>query len=241
MLINYTLNIQIKQHSPKLNVVTPCGVINKPFSVGDNIFIMENQEEEIWKDVVGYEGHYEVSNLGNIATIKYGKRAIMSNGLTTNKYPSIGFWKNGVYKTFMIHKVVAMAFLNHKPNKFDTLVIDHIDRNRLNNNVANLRLVSQRENCIKEPPRSGYLGVQYNGLNKKWHVRPRINKKTRHFAYFDCPKIAGQAYLIFTKIADNTDLSNMGLLEIRQWIRDIRPAIIKQAENNIIEIYGNNE
>ena len=42
MLINYTLNIQIKQHSPKLNVVTPYGVINKPFSVGDNIFIMEN-------------------------------------------------------------------------------------------------------------------------------------------------------------------------------------------------------
>ena len=69
MLINYTLNIQIKQHSPKLNVVTPCGVINKPFSVGDNIFIMENQEE-IWKDVVGYEGLYKVSNKATVKRVE---------------------------------------------------------------------------------------------------------------------------------------------------------------------------
>tara|TARA_R110000868_G_scaffold50875_5_gene162001 strand:+ start:358 stop:1062 length:705 start_codon:yes stop_codon:yes gene_type:complete len=233
------LKIQIKKHSPKLNVVTPCGVINKPFGVGDNIFIMENTEE-IWKQVVGYEGHYEVSNLGNVRSLKWNKFTDIKLITTRNGYLSAGLWMNNINKIFMVHKLVAMAFLNHKPNKFDTLVIDHIDRNRLNNNISNLRLVSQRENCIKEPPKSGYLGVQYNGLNKKWHVRPRINKKTRHFAYFDCPKIAGQAYLIFTKMADNIDLSNMGLLETRQWIRDIRPAIIKEAENNIIGIYGDN-
>ncbi len=234
------MNIQIKEHSPKLNVVTPYGVINKPFSVGDNIFIMENQEE-IWKDVVGYEGHYQVSNFGNIKSIKNGKDIVMKLGVSRNGYNSIGLWVNNIHESFMVHKLVAMAFLNHKPNKFDTLVIDHIDRNRLNNNVENLRLVSQRDNCIKGLPRSGYLGVQFNKINNKWHVRPRINKKTRHFGYFDCPKIAGQAYLIFTKIADNTDLSNKSLLETRQWIRDIRPAIIKQAENNVIGIYGNNE
>ena len=61
------MKIQIKQNSPKLNVVTPYGVINKPFNVGDYIFIMENQEE-IWKQVNGFGGIYFISNLGNVKT-----------------------------------------------------------------------------------------------------------------------------------------------------------------------------
>ena len=104
---------------------------------------------EEWKQIEGYEGMYEVSNLGNIrsldrivtATNKNGtfnrvlKGRILRNSKTTKGYPQIAFSKNGKLKSVEIHRLVAKAFI---PNPDNLIVVNHIDGNIKNNNVTNL-------------------------------------------------------------------------------------------------------
>jgi hypothetical protein len=83
----------------------------------------------------------------------------------------------------MIHQLVAICFLKHNPCGFD-VVVDHIDSNKLNNNIFNLQLMSNRQNSIKDKnPKSGYSCIYYN--NKKWLVRMRINNIKKSFGTFE--------------------------------------------------------
>jgi len=143
VLINYTLNIQIKEHSPKLNVVTPYGVINKPFSVGDNIFIMENTQEEIWKDIAGYEGLYQVSNLGRVMSFKKKSNSLLLSPSCSRGYLAVNLYINGNVKNPSIHRLVAIAFI---PNPLNKPCVNHIDGNKLNNKLSNLEWCTYSEN-----------------------------------------------------------------------------------------------
>jgi len=152
VLIDYTLNIQIERHSPKLNVVTPYGVINKPFSVGDNIFIMKNQEE-IWKDIAGFEGYYQVSNLGRVKSlsrelnvkngIRKTKERIIANTNNGTGYLICSLSKKNKRKSILTHRLVATAFIEN----FDILKeVNHKDGNKKNNSLCNLEWVTRQEN-----------------------------------------------------------------------------------------------
>ena len=171
MLINYTLNIQIKQHSPKLNVVTPYGVINKPFSVWDNIFIMENQEE-VWKDIVGYEGHYKVSNCGNVMSFKHKPNGKLSKFNTYSHYFMVSISLSGKEKLKTVHRLVAEAFI---PNPLNKPCVNHIDGNKLNNNLSNLEWCTYRENELHS---YAVLGKKPNktGLGKTREKSPSAKK-----------------------------------------------------------------
>lgn len=95
---------------------------------------------EVWKDVVGYEGYYEVSNLGNVRN--YNTKSLLSQVVTDSGYRRVGLYKNG--KTEMkVHRIVAIAFI---PNKDDKPYINHKDGNKDNNTVDNLEWCTQREN-----------------------------------------------------------------------------------------------
>jgi hypothetical protein len=90
-------------------------------------------QEEIWKDIPNYEGCYQVSNLARVKSLarRNGKRVVVEKILRTfltesRKYISVSLSLNGKLKLFSVHQLVAMAFLNHKPNG-NTLVVDHID------------------------------------------------------------------------------------------------------------------
>ena len=82
---------------------------------------------EVWKDVKGYEGLYVVSSLGRVRGIKRG--GVLGNSITRG-YKIVTLSKNGVPKTFTVHRVVATAFIPNPENKPE---IDHIDTNKLNN------------------------------------------------------------------------------------------------------------
>lgn len=70
--------------------------------------------EEIWKDILGYEGNYQISNLGNVKNIKTGK--ILKGRLDMYGYYRVILYKKGIrYKSFQIHRLVAMAFIEN-PN-----------------------------------------------------------------------------------------------------------------------------
>lgn len=90
--------------------------------------------EEVWKDINNYEGHYKVSNLGRIKSIKRNKEKIMSIQ-TTGSYNHIILRKNNKSKNFSIQKLVAQAFV---PNPNNYKEINHKDENTRNNYANNL-------------------------------------------------------------------------------------------------------
>ena len=120
-------------------------------------------EKEIWKPVVGFEGVYEVSNTGKVKSIKrYGtKGGLLNQYVDKDGYMKVVLHKDNIPHYFTVHRLVAIAFIKNPKNK---TTVDHIDCNRKNNSVENLRWVTAKENALY----SHSLGRQ------KWNARPII-------------------------------------------------------------------
>ena len=106
---------------------------------------MGENKIEIWKDIVGYEGKYKVSNNGNIKATSYnrmGKERILS-GRITGGYSRIALYNNGKVANKYVHRLVAEHFIQN-PNNYKE--VNHIDGNKLNNHVDNLEWVSAKQN-----------------------------------------------------------------------------------------------
>lgn len=100
--------------------------------------------EEIWKDIKEYEGIYQVSNLGRVKSLKHSKEGKLLKGRVTGKgYLSVALFRNSVRKSNSIHRLVAEAFIPNPENKPE---VNHIDENKLNNDVSNLEWVTSKEN-----------------------------------------------------------------------------------------------
>ena len=100
------------------------------------------EDKEIWKDIEGYEGLYQISNLGRIKSSYNGKEKILKP-FDNHGYFRIQLYKNGVRKKETIHRLVAKAFI---PNPENKPYIDHINTIRTDNRVENLRWVTHEEN-----------------------------------------------------------------------------------------------
>ena len=107
--------------------------------------------KEIWKDVEGYEGLYQVSNLGNVKSLSFGARNIRKSNVhkllklspTNCGYYKVQLYKNGKAKMMYVHRLVATAFI---PNPEEKPQINHIDGNKANNASFNLEWASCSEN-----------------------------------------------------------------------------------------------
>ncbi len=103
---------------------------------------LKNNEYERWKDVPGYENLYKISTHGNVYSF-ISKRFLRPSINKKTKYKCVVLFKNQSAKTWKIHRLVANTFI---PNPDNKPFIDHIDGNKLNNNVENLRWVTAKEN-----------------------------------------------------------------------------------------------
>lgn len=93
---------------------------------------------EIWKDIVGYEGLYQVSNLGRVkSSFRYKK--ILKQFEDNKDYLRVTLYKNNKSKSIKVHKLVAEAFIPN-PNNYNC--VNHKDENKTNNNVENLEFCS---------------------------------------------------------------------------------------------------
>ena len=149
--------------------------------------------QEIWKDIPDYEGLYQASNSGSIR--KFGDEEILRPRKSGN-YLIIDLTKNSFKKTLRVHQIVAITFLNHKPNRFNGFIVDHIDNNPINNKVDNLQLISQRKNCSKDKDKgsSKHVGVHWNKRRSMWKVDITLENKKHYLGYYDDENIAKEKY-----------------------------------------------
>lgn len=119
-------------------------------------------QDELWKDIPGYEGLYQASTCGRIRTAEnkttstafHGKRAWKSRILKTKKRKRpygtyderVDLWKDGTHKTLLVSRLVAMTWCD---GFRDGLTVNHIDGDTTNNSVQNLEWVTLKENIQK--------------------------------------------------------------------------------------------
>jgi NUMOD4 motif/HNH endonuclease/NUMOD1 domain len=171
---------------------------------------------EEYKDIRGYEGLYQVSNLGNIKSLAKSYKDANGNYKTVSEYVlfrrrnksgylTVVLWKDDTRREFLVHKLVASAFLERVEGLYE---INHIDGNITNNDVSNL------EWCDKKPQ------------NDK---RPRFDstiEAIKKFVCFDCPmKVVlkrGNDVIVFSSIERAAQLLNIDKETINFSIRKQR-------------------
>ena len=156
---------------------------------------------ETWKDIVGYEGTYMVSDHGRVKSLKWGKERILKQTLTSG-YLAVNLSKEGKQKRGVVHVEVAKAFLNHVScgNK---LVVDHKNEITVDNRLENLQIITQRENrdrsIDKTKTSSQYRGVTWDKGTNKWMAQIRFNGKKHYFGRFTDELKANKAVIEFKK------------------------------------------
>ena len=94
--------------------------------------------DEVWKDIEGYEGLYQVSNTGQVKSLNYkghGVVKLLKQSTNTHGYKQVQLYKNSKTKHYSVHRLVALAFIS---NPDDLPMVNHKDEDKTNNNVNNL-------------------------------------------------------------------------------------------------------
>lgn len=171
---------------------------------------------EIWKDIIDFEGLYQISNYGNVRSCKryvnakFGKRVVneklLSLGKDKDGYLMAILCQDGIKKTVKIHRLVANAFID----KFDGKdIVNHIDSNKSNNILSNLEWVSSLENnChsrLKMKTSSKYVGVYFNKKDNNFRATATINGKSITLGGF---KNEEDAYVIRCNFLKENDIQS---------------------------------
>ena len=142
--------------------------------------------QEEYKTVDDFE-EYEISNFGNVRKVSTGediKQSIYKEYLRVDLFKNWGRY-DMIQKTIDVHRLVALAFI---PNSMNKRIVDHIDRDKLNNHIVNLRWATHSENGMnRSAPKnstSGQTGVTFDKKSRKWRVKISIDGKEKHIGYY---------------------------------------------------------
>ena len=130
---------------------------------------------EIWKDIEGFEGRYQISNLGNVMSLNYqlkGYPSLLTPKVNNHGYAWVDLWKNGKSYPLQVHRLVAKAFIDNPNNN---PLVNHKDENPLNNNATNLEWCTRSYN------------VRYS-MNLH-PLRTKTRKPRKHGAYIYSNKV----------------------------------------------------
>lgn len=144
-------------------------------------------------NIVGYEGLYAVTDEGQIYSLKQGIQ--LKPAMNAGGYLIVSLNKDGVKHTVPIHKAVYYSFNSYrKLTRTDLLVIDHIDGDRTNNRLDNLRKITTRENTSRAKTNMYGKGVHYFKNIDKYGAEITINGTRYHLGTFLTPQEASEHY-----------------------------------------------
>lgn len=127
-------------------------------------------QHEIWKDIFGYDGMYQVSDLGRVRSLKFGKVRVLRPGTNNAGYLIVILCKDGNRKYFLVHRLVASAFIEND-NIFNT-EINHKNEKKTDNRVSNLEWCDRQYNST------------YNDLHHR-RIAKRISSKYKQIKIKD--------------------------------------------------------
>lgn len=166
---------------------------------------------EIWKDIEGFNGLYQVSNYGNVRSF-HGRVSGMKFKIDKDGYFHIGLTKEGKQRTFRVHRLVAKEFIE---NPLNLPEVNHKDLNKQNNNSDNLEWVSSRENKKHyhkdERKNTGVIKV-----GKTYRVQFTVNRKLYYIGVFKNYDQALLAYNEAFEFKDSTEMINKLILKHKQ-------------------------
>jgi hypothetical protein len=148
---------------------------------------MDHISKEFWRDVMGYEGLYQISNLGRLRSLsRHGSRTeqILKRRIKHHGYDWARLSQNGIAKEFAVHRLVAIAFLD---NPLDLPEVNHKDENKLNNRVNNLEWCTRIYNMnygtarkrMADKNSKAVIQKDLTGKNIKiWHSANEVQKQT---------------------------------------------------------------
>ena len=153
---------------------------------------------EVWKSINGLI-NYQVSNMGRIRNANTGR--IWKPSLNGRGYKQVNLFRNKHQVSFSVHRLVAIEFIDNPDNKQQ---VDHIDQDRLNNCMNNLRWATNQENNSNRKKTtkhtsSNYKGVTFHKNSNKWRSRLMVNGKDIGVGYFANEKEASRAYNVKAK------------------------------------------
>ena len=132
---------------------------------------IEDLPHEIWRDIAGYEGIYQVSNMGRVKSFYGIGENLLTPSSNKSGYMYVVLTKDGVRKSCKVHTLVARAFISNPENK---PVVHHKDSNRSNNRVENLQWVTHQENTAYAVQKGSYRSRSHefgsNALARKFGV-----------------------------------------------------------------------
>ncbi len=133
-----------------------------------NNFTETELTNEVWRDIFGYDGAYQVSDLGRVRSKKYGYWRVMRPAKNHKGYLQIGLRQNGNVKEYKVHRLVANAFI---PNSDDTKTqINHRNEDKSDNKVSNLEWCSAQYN------------VTYNDIHhRRRHPKYKLSKIKEYY------------------------------------------------------------
>lgn len=138
---------------------------------------------ETWKAIAGYEGLYEVSDLGRVKSLNYNRtrmEKILKLGQNHKGYLQVSLCKDGHEKTVKVHRLVAEAFIQN-PNNLDT--VNHKDEDKTNNIVSNLEWMSNADNNNYGTRNKRIAEANINNPNRSKQVN-QLNKQGNLLATF---------------------------------------------------------
>lgn len=139
------------------------------------------------KSIPGFEGRYSIDRQGNVYSHNYkksGKTRLLRVYLS-NDYKSVTLYD----KQHTIHRLLAMTFLEEYSND---LHVDHIDGNKVNNNLSNLRMVTPQENQFNQKKAKG---CYFDKIAGRWKAQICVDQIRKHIGYYDTQEEASDAYL----------------------------------------------
>lgn len=135
-----------------------------------NLFYISLQKMEIWKDIRGYEGLYQISNYGRVKN-KHGKFIALR---LDKGYLKTHLWKNGKAKWHLVHRLVYETFVG---KILEGMQVNHIDEDKTNNVLSNLNLMTPKENS-NWGTRNKRLGETFKTNGKRSKKVDQIDKVT---------------------------------------------------------------